>query len=76
MSIWFWVLLGIIGFFAVSFLVGLLIAAILANIGRAFSELVEFEPVEWSELTDPAESTSDTTERRLVGGRSTSGRLK
>lgn len=76
MSIWFWVLLGIIGFFAVSSLVGLLVAAILANIGRAFSELVEFEPVEWSRLTDAAESTSETTERRLVGSRSTGGRLE
>ncbi len=75
MSVWLWVLLGIIGFFAVSFLVGLLVAAILDNIGRAFSELVEFGPVEWSPVTDPAELTSETAERRLVGGRSTGGRL-
>ena len=76
MSVWLWVLLGIIAFFAVSFLVGLFLAAILANIGRAFSELVEFEPVESSPLTDPAESTSETAEQHLVGGRATGGRLK
>jgi hypothetical protein len=66
MSVWLWILLGIVGLFAVSLLVGLLMAAILANIGRAFSEL-ELGPFESSPLRDPAESISETTERRLAG---------
>lgn len=70
MSLWFWVLLGILGFFAVSLLVGLLVAAILANIGREFGELIEFEPLESSPPTDPSESTPETAHERLVGGRS------
>jgi hypothetical protein len=74
MSVWLLILLGIIGFFALSALVGLLLAAILANIGRAFSELT-VEPFE-SSLRDPAESRSETADRRLVGGRSAGPRLK
>lgn len=70
MSVWLWILLGIIAFFAGSLLVGLLIAAILANIGREFSGLIEFEPVEPSPLTHKAESKSEIAEERLVGGRS------
>jgi hypothetical protein len=75
MSVWLLILLGIIGLFAVSALVGLLLAAILANIGRAFSELTA-EPFESSPLRDPAESRSETADRRLVGGRSAGRRLK
>jgi hypothetical protein len=76
MSVWLLILLGIIGLFAVSALVGLLLAAILANIGRAFSELTEFEPFESSPPRDPVESRSETAERRLVGGRSAGPQLK
>jgi hypothetical protein len=48
-------LLAITGFFALSLVVGLLVAAILANIGRAFSGLIELEPLESSPLrTRPA----------------------
>jgi hypothetical protein len=70
MSLWFWVLLGILGFFAVSLLVGLLVAAILANIGREFGQLIEFEPLESWPATDLSESTPETAQERLVGGRS------
>ena len=45
MSVWVWVSLAIAGFFAVSLLVGLAVAAVLANIGREFSRLIEFEPL-------------------------------
>jgi hypothetical protein len=76
MSLWFWVLLGILGFFAVSLPVGLLVAAILANIGREFGELIELEPLESSPLIDTAESTSEPTQERLVGSRSSGLRLK
>ena len=76
MSVGLWILLGIIGFFAVSLLVGLLLAAILSNIGRAFSGLIEFEPFESPPLADPTESPSETAERRLVGGRSSGLRLE
>jgi len=75
MSLWFWVVLGILGFFAVSLLVALLVAAILANIGREFGELIEFEPWESSPATDPSESTPETARERLVGGRSGGLRL-
>jgi hypothetical protein len=71
MSVWPWIVLGIIGFFAVSLLVGLFVAAILANIGREFSAFIEFEPLESPPLTDPAESTSETAEEQLAGRRST-----
>jgi nitrogen fixation protein FixH len=55
MSVWLWMLLAITAFFAVSLVVGLLMAAILANIGRAFSGLIELEPLESSPLrTRPA----------------------
>jgi hypothetical protein len=76
MSIWVWILLGIVGFFAVSLLVGLAVAAILANIGREFSELMEFEPLESSPVKDPAESTPKTARRRLVDGQSGGLRLE
>jgi hypothetical protein len=75
MSVWLLILLAIIGLFALSGLVGLLLAAILANMGRAFSELAA-EPFESSPLGDPPESRSETAERDLVGGRSTGPRLK
>jgi hypothetical protein len=64
MSVWLWILLGIIGFFAVSLLVGVLVAAILANIGREFSALIEFEPLTSAPLPDAAESTSETVQER------------
>jgi hypothetical protein len=73
MSVWLWILLGLIGFFAVSLLVGLLVATILANIGREFSQLMEFEPLESSPVKDPAESTS---RKHLVDGRSGGLRLE
>jgi hypothetical protein len=76
MSVWLWILLGIIGFFALSLLVGLLVAAILANIGREFSQLIEFEPLESSPARGPAESTSKTARQRLVDGRSGGLRLE
>jgi hypothetical protein len=66
MSVWLWILLGIIGFFAVSLLVGLLVAAILANIGREFSALIEFEPLMSAPRPDAAESTSETVQERPV----------
>jgi hypothetical protein len=66
MSVWLWILLGIIGFFAVSLLVGLLVAAILANIGREFSALIEFEPLTSAPLPDAAESRSETVQERTV----------
>ena len=66
MSIWLWILLGIIGFFAVSLLVGLLVAAILANIGREFSALLEFEPLTSAPLADAAEWTSENEQERPV----------
>ncbi|MGH3143920.1 MAG: hypothetical protein ACRDO9_12455 [Gaiellales bacterium] len=74
MSVWLWILLGITGLFAVSVLLGLFVAAILDNIGRAFSEL-ELEPFESSPLTESGESRSETAERRLVGGRTSGARL-
>jgi hypothetical protein len=76
MSLWLWVLLGILGFFAVSFLVGLAVAAILASIGREFSGLIEFESLESSPLTHPADSATETSQQHLVGGRSSGLRLE
>ena len=70
MSVWLWTVLGIIGFFAVSLLVALFVAAILANIGREFSQLIEFEPLGSSPVRDQAESTSKTARQRLVDDRS------
>ena len=67
MSVWFWVLLGIVGFFAVSFLVGLAIAAVLANIGREFSRLIEFEPSEAAPRTHASVGASRTAEQPLAG---------
>ena len=64
MSLWLWILFGIIGFFAVSLLVGLLVAAILANIGREFSALIEFEALTSAPLPDAAESRPETVEDR------------
>jgi hypothetical protein len=75
MSVWLWILLGIIGFFAVSLFVGLLVAAILANIGREFSQLIEFEALESSPVKDSAESTSKTVRQRLADRRSGGLRL-
>jgi len=63
---WLWILFGIIGFFTVSLLVGLLVAAILANIGREFSGLLEFEPLNSAPLRDAPESTSETVRKRPV----------
>lgn len=45
MSLWLLVLLGMIGFFAASVLVGLFVAAILAKIGREACALLELEPL-------------------------------
>lgn len=76
MSVWLWILLGIAGVFATSLAVGLLVAAILSNIGRAFAELTELEPFEWAQLTQPPEETSEVAERTLVGGRAGRGQLR
>jgi len=43
MSLWLWILLGMICFFAASVFVGLFVAVILAKIGREACALVEFE---------------------------------
>lgn len=61
MSVWPWILLGIIGFLAVSLLVGLFVAAILANIGREVSALMELEPPDSAPLLDEAESEAERT---------------
>jgi hypothetical protein len=53
-----------------------LVAAILANIGREFSQLIEFEPLESSPVREPAESKSKTARQRLVDGRSGGLRLE
>jgi hypothetical protein len=66
LSVWLWILFGIIGFFAVSLLVGLLVAAILANIGREFSALIEFEPSTSAPLPDATESMPETVQERRV----------
>lgn len=66
MSVWLWILFGIIGFFAASLLVGLLVAAILANIAREFSALIEFEPSTSAPLPDAAESMPETVKERPV----------
>jgi hypothetical protein len=66
LSVWLWILFGIIGFLAVSLLVGLLVAAILANIGREFSALIEFEPSTPAPLPDAAESMPETVQERRV----------
>lgn len=76
MSVWLWILLGIVGLFALSLIVGLLVAAILANIGREFSQLIEFEPLASPPAREPAESTSKTTRERFVEGQSRGLRLE
>ena len=43
MTVWLWVVVGVTAFGALSIVVGLAIAAILAQIGRDVSELLEAE---------------------------------
>jgi hypothetical protein len=52
------------------------VAAILANIGREFSQLIEFEPLASPPVREPAESTSKTARERLVEGQSRGLRLE
>lgn len=75
MSIWLWILLGIVAFFVVSLLVGLAIAAILSRIGREFSRLMEVEPLE-SPLGHSPESPSETPQRHLASRRSSGARIR
>jgi hypothetical protein len=69
MSVSIWILLGILGFFAVSLVVGLSVAAILASIGRDFSRLIEFEPLDPT-APDPHEDAAASAPAELVGHRS------
>ena len=75
MSVWVWVSLAIAGFFAVSLLVGLAVAAVLANIGREFSRLIEFEALAAAPRTRATESESRTAEQPLAGRGASGARL-
>jgi hypothetical protein len=75
MSVWVWVSLAIAGFFAVSLLVGLAVAAVLANIGREFSRLIEFEPLGAAPRMHATESGSKTAEQPLAGRGASGARL-
>lgn len=70
MSVWLWILLGIVGVLALSLLAGLLVAAILANIGRESAELIEFELLRSSPPTDSIDWTPAAVLERRLGGRS------
>ena len=71
MSVWLWVMLAIIGFFAVSLLVGLVVAAILANLGREFSALI-IEPQPMTRLPDESELLEILDDRPVSAGSSSS----
>jgi hypothetical protein len=43
MSVWLWVVVGIAGFFAVSIVIGLALAAVLGQISRGLSEALDLE---------------------------------
>jgi hypothetical protein len=73
MSVWLWILLGMVGFFAASVLVGLFLAAILAKIGREACALVEFEPL--NGLLPGVPESSEAVEEHAVSARSTGLRL-
>src|SRR5829696_7516588 len=64
-ALWLWILLGIVGVFAISFLAALMMAAILSNIGRESSELIELELLPSSQPTD----SSDWTPATVLEGR-------
>jgi hypothetical protein len=66
MSIWIWILIGTSGVFAVSFVVSLAVAAVLARIGREVSELIEFEPWAPSSVTPAKEAAIDDTETQIA----------
>ena len=51
MPYWAWIMVGVGSFVVLSLLVGLALAAVLANIGRSVSDLYETE--EWA-LTPPS----------------------
>jgi hypothetical protein len=62
-----WILLGIVGVFAISFLAALLMAAILSIIGRESSELIELELLQSSQPTYSSDWTPATVlERRAA----------
>jgi hypothetical protein len=53
---WAWIMVGVGSFVVLSLLVGLALAAVLANIGRSVSDLYETE--EWA-LTPPSRALQD-----------------
>jgi hypothetical protein len=57
LSVWIWIAVGTGSFLVLSLLVGLVVAAILGNIGRRVSEL--FETEDWA-LAPPTRAQGDT----------------
>jgi hypothetical protein len=57
MSVWLWIVLGMLGFLSASVFVGLFVAAILAKLGHEACGLLEFE-----ELTGRADRDAETVE--------------
>jgi hypothetical protein len=72
LSVWLWILFGLVSFLTASLLVGLFLAAILAKIGREACALIEFEPL--SGLPGVPES-SETVEEHAVAAHSSGLRL-
>jgi hypothetical protein len=66
MSIWIWLLIGTGGAFAVSLVVSLAVAAILARIGREVSELIEFESWPSSSPTPSNEPATHDAEKQIA----------
>jgi hypothetical protein len=75
MTVWAWILVGIGGFFVVSLLVGLALAAILNSSARQFSELIELEAWASLPLTGTSEPENDIDTEHVARGRAGSSHL-
>jgi hypothetical protein len=74
MTVWLWVVVGVTAFGALSILVGLTIASILAQIGRDVSELLDAElsatassPLAREHVGEVKEQRTSVERRSLVG---------
>jgi hypothetical protein len=75
MTVWTWILVAVVGFFVVSLLVGLAVAAILNNSGRQLSEFIELEAWRSSPLMDVTDAPVEDAAERDSGREYTGSRL-
>ena len=71
-----WIVVGICGFFVVSLLVGLAVAAILNSGGRQLSDLIELEAWTSAPLTQTKDQAAQPVSEHFAPGRAGSSTIE